>query len=210
MGYTTDFMGSLKLDKNLTAEQMEYINKFSETRRVKRDTSKLMEMFKGKFGHPTPKGDKAEDIYGNEGEYFVGGKDDYMGANKDASILDYNLPPNQVRVSWGTSGYEKIQKENDRRITEGVCQPGLWCQWVIEQETDENGEEIQKLVWDENEKFYNYVEWLKYLINHFFERWGVKLNGKIKWSGEEPSDVGIIIVKNNEVTTKELDLEGFE
>jgi hypothetical protein len=38
------------------------------------------------------------------------------------------------------------------------------------------------------------------LINHFFSKWGVILNGKVQYQGEENGDVGIIVVKNNEVS----------
>ena len=31
----------------------------------------------------------------------------------------------------------------------------------------------------------------------------IKLNGKIKWNGEDSDDVGLITVKNNKVTYKE-------
>jgi hypothetical protein len=47
-------------------------------------------------------------------------------------------------------------------------QPGLWCQWVVN--------DYNYLEWDGGEKFYNYTEWLDYLIEHFFEPWGYTLN----------------------------------
>lgn len=74
-------------------------------------------------------------------------------------------------------------------------QPGLWCQWVP---TDDGSE----LVWDGGEKFYNYVEWLQYLIDKILAPRGYTLNGECRWFGEERDDVGVIIVKNNIVTTK--------
>lgn len=74
-------------------------------------------------------------------------------------------------------------------------QPGLWCQWVP---TDDGSE----LVWDGGEKFYNYVEWLQYLIDKILAPRGYTLNGECQWFGEERDDVGVIIVKNNKVTTK--------
>ena len=40
--------------------------------------------------------------------------------------------------------------------------PGLWCQWII----NDKGE----LEWDGNEKFYNYEEWLIYLIKHIIPK----------------------------------------
>jgi hypothetical protein len=74
-------------------------------------------------------------------------------------------------------------------------QPGLWCQWVP---TDDGSE----LVWDGGEKFYSYVEWLNYLIDKILAPRGYTLNGECKWFGEERSDFGVIIVKNNKVTTR--------
>lgn len=71
-------------------------------------------------------------------------------------------------------------------------QPGLWCQWV----PNELGTAI---VWDEGEKFYEYIDWLEYLIQHFLAPWGYTLNGKVAWYGEENSDQGVIYVKNNKI-----------
>ena len=70
-------------------------------------------------------------------------------------------------------------------------QPGLWCQWIINKD---------HLEWDGGEKFYNYIEWLEYLIAHFFEPLGYKLNGDIEWQGEDYEDFGTIHVVDNEVT----------
>lgn len=75
-------------------------------------------------------------------------------------------------------------------------QPGLWCQWV----PTEDGTAIE---WDGGEKFYSYTEWLTYIVDNFLKPWGYKLNGEVKWEGEESGDVGKIIVKDNVVSTKE-------
>lgn len=208
MGYTTDFWGELALSKPLSKRRFDYINSLSSTRRMKRDVNKLMELYQGKHGHPNPKDKTPEGIYGNEGEYFIL-EDGNSGQNEDASILDYNTPPGQNEMTRNVN-FETWKKENNRRLNEGICQPGLWCQWVLEETEDES----QVLQWDGGEKFYNYIEWLKYLINHFFEPWGVKLNGVINWAGEERDDMGIIVVENNkvkikvaEVTFKDVDEE---
>lgn len=71
-----------------------------------------------------------------------------------------------------------------------ITQPGLWCQWV----PSEDGTSIQ---WDGGEKFYKYVEWLKYLIKNFLSPWGYELNGRVEWEGEERSDTGAIFVDGN-------------
>ena len=99
---------------------------------------------------------------GHNGEYFAPESDNY-GQEHDDSILDYN------------SFREAVH-------------PGLWCQWVIEN---------NELVWDGGEKFYYYEEWLEYLIKHFFAPLGYVLNGDIEWQGEESDDFGTIHVVNN-------------
>jgi uncharacterized protein (TIGR02996 family) len=71
-------------------------------------------------------------------------------------------------------------------------QPGLWCQW----RPSEDGTAI---VWDGGEKFYDYVEWLEYLILHFLNPWAYVLNGKVRWQGEVNEDRGVITVINNRV-----------
>jgi hypothetical protein len=73
-------------------------------------------------------------------------------------------------------------------------QPGLWCQW----EPNAQGTAI---VWDGSEKFYEYVKWIKYLIEHFLQPWGYIANGEVKWQGENDADTGTIIIKDNAVTT---------
>lgn len=74
-------------------------------------------------------------------------------------------------------------------------QPSLWCQWI----PSDDGSTIE---WDGGGKFYSYVKWIRYIIEHFLKPWGHNLNGEVKWFGEEHDDMGIIIVKNNVVTTK--------
>lgn len=190
MGYSTDFSGKLLIDRPLTEKERDYINLISSTRRMRRDVNKLMELYKGEHGNPFATDTTPEAIYGREGEYFA--KDDgQCGQTRDESIIDYNTAPGQL-------GYdEKMDlnarwKEMQRRIETNECQPGLWCQWIIT-------EDGASLVWDGGEKFYEYVAWLKYYINHFFSKWGVMLNGEITWEGEESSDLGKIVVTDNVV-----------
>jgi hypothetical protein len=73
-------------------------------------------------------------------------------------------------------------------------QPGLWCQWV----PDTTGTAI---AWDEGEKFYDFIPWIEYLIEHFLAPWGYTLNGTVEWLGEDADDRGQIVVKDNVVKT---------
>lgn len=155
MGYTTDFYGALSFNKPVAPWLADYVNKFSSTRRMKRDPEKIKELFPN-WGDLCFNGE-----LGCEGEYFVVNTGDY-GQNHDESIIEYNFAP--------------------------AGQPGLWCQWIIQDDM---------LVWDGGEKFYNYEEWLDYLIENFFEPLGYVLNGDIEWQGEEMDDFGTIHVENN-------------
>lgn len=160
MGYSTDFSGSFNLDKPLKAEHQLYLEKFNETRRMKRNPALL----------PTDPIRLAAGLTtaGVDGGYFVSAGGSY-GQEHGPSVVDYNDAPRD--------------------------QPGLWCQW----RPSEDGESIH---WDGGEKFYNYVEWLEYLVKHFLGPWGYKLNGSVNWSGEDTMDVGVITVTNNVVVAR--------
>jgi len=95
--------------------------------------------------------------------------DESYNEEKDPTIINYNKPPK--------------------------TQPSLWLQWIITKK--EKNKFI--LEWDQQEKFYEYIKWLKYIINNFFVPNDIKANGKIKWRGEEFEDTGTIYVSNNAI-----------
>jgi len=41
------------------------------------------------------------------------------------------------------------------------------------------------------------------LIHHFLAPAGYVLNGEVEWQGEDPSDIGKIVVKDNEVSARQ-------
>lgn len=215
MGYDTDFSGRLELSRTATTTELNYIFAFSDTRRMARNPDVLMKHYKGQYGLPAPletlltptqlKHAKAlkkdgilldmstipdnrtpAEIYGEHGEYFA-----HPQGEDRIGVIDYNQPPGQI----SSPDFRKAYNINQKLKAEGKCQPGLWCNWIITPDG-------KFLEWNGNEKFYDYIEWLQYLITHFFQPWGIKLNGQIKWSGEESSDVGLIIAKNNKITAK--------
>lgn len=147
MGYSTDFNGEFSVTPTLTDKHRTFLEKFNQTRRMKRDL---------------------DPEFGIEGELYVDGDGIYGQANS-ADVINFNSPPR--------------------------TQPGLWCQWA----PNEDGTAIE---WDGGEKFYNYVEWIEYLIEKILAPAGYKLNGEIEWIGEDADDRGKIIVKDNVVSTK--------
>ena len=192
MGYSTDFGGSFQLSRQATTVEEDFLDKLVETRRMKRDVNKLMEMFKGEHGYPFAE-DKTDPIqvYGYMGEYFVGGGGS-MGQAQDDSIIDYNSASGNIGWQDYKGDWALRQEMEDKLNKDSLKQPGLWLQWELSSDGTE-------LSWDGNEKFYHYIEWLQYLIQHFFEKWGIKLNGEVQWQGEDSSDFGKIIVTDNVV-----------
>jgi hypothetical protein len=192
MGYSTDFGGSFQLSRQATTVEEDFLDKLVETRRMKRDVNKLMEMFKGEHGYPFAE-DKTDpnQVYGYMGEYFVGGGGS-MGQAQDDSIIDYNSASGEIGWQDYKGDWVLKQKLQDQLNNDSLKQPGLWLQWELSSDGTELG-------WDGNEKFYHYIEWLQYLIQHFFEKWGIKLNGEVQWQGEDSSDFGKIIVTDNVV-----------
>ena len=92
MGYTTEFQGTFSLNKTLTEDQVVYLTKFSETRRMKRDAkiaATLPDPLRNAVGLPI----------GNEAEYFVGGVGDF-GQDDDLSVIDHNDPPKNQPGLW--------------------------------------------------------------------------------------------------------------
>jgi hypothetical protein len=157
MGYSTDFLGSLKFSRPLRDKEVEFLNAFSECRRMKLDVQKLQETCgKGK-GNPFAKTE--DEVFGIEGEYCI----EELPYNSPI-ILEYNEPPSS--------------------------QPSLWCHWIVTK---------TELKWNGAEKFYNYIEWLQYLITHFFDKWSVALDGAMQWQGEDRTDRGTISVWSSKI-----------
>lgn len=76
--------------------------------------------------------------------------------------------------------------------------PEGYCQWILSK--DRMGIE-----WDKQEKFYDYVVWLKYIIDEHLAPNGYKLTGSVLWRGEDIEDVGVISVLESEITVKKWD-----
>lgn len=87
MGYHTEFFESkLKLNKPLTKKLQAFLVKFNETRRMKRDMTKLFDKEKAA-------------TFGLEGEFYVDGVG-FMGQDHDASVVDGNAPPSTQPGLW--------------------------------------------------------------------------------------------------------------
>ena len=79
----------------------------------------------------------------------------------------------------------------DRAEAREITSIEAYLQWVPT-------ETLDGIVWDGNEKFYEYVPLLRWLCGWLKER-GIKANGELLWAGEETLDRGHIVVSSNEV-----------
>jgi len=127
--------------------------------------------------------------------------------NRDAEIASKIDDP--IRIAAGlpigdngeyfVNGRGFCGQDDDESVKESnhppAGQPGLWCQWV-----PNNGGTA--IIWDGGEKFYDYVDWIEYLIENFLKPWGYVLNGEVEWIGEDSNDRGMIVIKNNVVKVK--------
>ena len=86
-------------------------------------------------------------------------------------------------------------RKSERTIELDKDAPRNRCGWYIEGD-------ISSIGWDGQEKFYDYVEWLKFLIKKFFKPLDYSVFGDVEWDGEDRGDVGTITIQNNVVTVE--------
>jgi hypothetical protein len=72
-----------------------------------------------------------------------------------------------------------------------------YCQWTPTK--DRTG-----LEWDAGEKFYDYEVWINRIVDKYLRPWGVKIDGEVKWSGEDTEDVGVLVATGDKVTGRKM------
>lgn len=80
----------------------------------------------------------------------------------------------------------------DGREMDDPDAPGTYCQWQITRD-------CSGIEWDGGEKFYDYVEWLQYIIDKILAPSGIHLTGSVAYFGEEVTDNGMLIIKDGKV-----------
>jgi len=98
---------------------------------------------------------------------------------------EYNYPP-----FWQDPGRAETDPAYIDRECPGTPNPN--CGW----RPSDDGTELIAYV----DKFWGYIEWLQYLLDHFLIPWGYVLNGKMTWQGEYEEDKGALIVEHNVIT----------
>ena len=76
---------------------------------------------------------------------------------------------------------------DDKYTTGREDAPSIWLKWNI---CEVGGEHY--LEWGDQEKFYGYYAWLELIVKEFLTPKGIYLQGKIRFSGEDVNDCGII------------------
>jgi len=110
-----------------------------------------------------------------------------------------------VDIKYGVEGEFYVQDDHEGVVNPNEppsTQPGLWCQWAPF-EYEEDGVLTAGLEWDGGEKFYDYVEWLQYLLDKVLIPKGYELSGEVRYRGEDPNDIGVISVEDNKITMKQ-------
>lgn len=79
MGYTTDFYGQFDVTPTLKPEDKLFLEKFANTRRMKRNCSTA--------------------LYGVEGEFYVEGEG-FRGQGDDLTVVNHNAPPSTQPGLW--------------------------------------------------------------------------------------------------------------
>ncbi len=112
MGYTTEFSGSISITSiNEDTDMVDIdtatlVNNLSESRRMKRDSTKLAERLEINYEECIKK-------YGEEAEFYCDMEHIY-GDHKDKSIIDGNLPPNSQPGLW--LQWEIVQGDNSSTL----------------------------------------------------------------------------------------------
>jgi len=75
--------------------------------------------------------------------------------------------------------------------------PDSYCQW----RPSRDGLHLE---YDGNEKFYDYEEWLRHVVDQYLRPWGIELTGSVEWRGEDFDDRGVLTVVGGKV--KAIDL----
>lgn len=93
--------------------------------------------------------------------------------------------------------FNELKSLADDGVSEAGA-PGSYLQWVP---TDDG----MGLCWDLGEKFYDYAEWLQWLIDTRLGPWGHEVSGSVRWVGEDTSDIGALVVEGNKVSKQTAD-----
>lgn len=106
------------------------------------------------------------------------------------------LPPAEVIVRL-----RELEGYDGREATEDSEMPDGYNQWQLTKD-------CLHIEWDGGEKFYDYEEWLQYLIDYVLKPAGISLTGSVGYSGEDVKDNGSLVIENGVVRKIEHEILG--
>ena len=98
----------------------------------------------------------------------------------------------------GADGSKGMTEEHTRVMRYFLENSQMHCCWSL------NKEGTAIIPPDETQKMGDYVNWIKKILDDMIIAWGYTLNGSCQWDGEEKEDMGIIEIKDNVITIKEV------
>jgi hypothetical protein len=119
---------------------------------------------------------------------------------RDPDAIENNRRLAEIGLNLGVDAEHFVDVEDEDKSIVALnippgSQPSLWCQWRVNDRGD-------RLEHTGGEKFDRYVEWLDYLVEHFFSPWGIKINGLVKYEGEILLDAGTIEIIDNRIEVR--------
>lgn len=103
--------------------------------------------------------------------------------------LDRQLTPEHAEELHALVNYDDRPSTRDG-------QPDAYCQWRPTRT-------LTGIEWDQNEKFYKYVEWLQFIVDRKLTPWGYTLTGSVEYQGETIGDCGLLVVEDGKVCQRE-------
>lgn len=99
--------------------------------------------------------------------------------------------------------FNELRKLADLGEVKEAGAPDTWLDWTP---TDDGS----GLHWGGGEKFYDYAEWLQWLIDSRLTPWGHTVTGAVRWQGESWKDLGVLSVENGKVCKHKADDETIQ
>jgi hypothetical protein len=193
MGYNTNFTGDFSLNKFLKPEHKAYLQRFATIRHEPLDEEALKQ-------YPDPLREAVGLPIGKYGMYFTGLIDPDGAGDDLLNGFTYGIDEMNVMQTLHIYDIDTLIDEEPGTNSshqlwlsyqETHWAPSLYCQWV----PTNDGRGIK----DEGEKFYGYIAWLRFLLEHFLLPWGYELSGEVSYQGEQ-GEHGKIVVTHNEVS----------
>ena len=119
---------------------------------------------------------------------------------RDPDAIENNRRLAEIGLNLGVDAEYFVDVEDeDKSIVNFNLSPGnqpsLWCKWRVNDRGD-------RLEHNGGEKFDRYVEWLDYLVEHFFSIWEIKVNGLVRYEGDVSIDAGTIEIIDNRIEVR--------